>query len=60
MTKKDYMKIAAMIKNTYGTLECSDSGMEYCLSDLVQGLAVVFASDNPRFDQGRFLKACGL
>lgn len=58
MTKKDYVKIAGVIKEYRHQKRIE--GYNWDLSDLAQDLAVVFASDNPRFDQDRFLEACGL
>ena len=68
MTKKDYVKIAAVIKyhinrdsSLIAGLDSFDDQIRYEeLSDLAQDLAVVFLEDNPRFDQDRFLEACGL
>ena len=61
MTKKDYVKIAGIVKKQ---LNCHCDICANCIvsifSTLAQDLAVVFASDNPRFDQDRFLEACGL
>jgi len=66
MTKKDYIKIAAMLK---GTLQ--DIGKEESLTDetkaiariehsIITGkMADIFQDDNPLFDRRRFLTACG-
>ena len=61
MTKKDYVKIAGVFIDSHQKLVAT--GKSYALdvlSDLAQDLAVVFASDNPQFNQDRFLEACGL
>lgn len=34
-------------------------GAEAGIYSVALGLADIFAADNPRFDRGRFLKACG-
>ena len=64
MTKKDYVKIAAVIKKSLEHYRpyYQHAGVEIpeALSNLAQDLAVVFASDNDKFDQDRFLEACGL
>jgi hypothetical protein len=62
MTKKDYEKIALAFQK-----ECPPK-MEDCTSgytteyltwlSCIGGLSKVFADDNPRFDQERFLRAC--
>lgn len=54
MTKKDYEKAAKIVKQTLMT---RDPSYAQVLSDV---LIELFAGDNPRFDRGRFLKACGL
>jgi len=59
MTKKDYVKIASVIEKSVDCYQI-DNEEHRVLSDLAQDLAVVFASDNDKFDQDRFLKACGL
>jgi len=58
MTKKDYIKIAAVLKaesirhgialNKYSAVR--DMAIEFC---------TMLAQDNPRFDRARFLSACG-
>lgn len=48
MTRKDYEKIAAAIKESREPMA------------LVNLLMDVFEKDNPRFDRERFLTACGL
>ena len=56
MTKKDYIKIAEVIRESRGYGLDADE----VLSNLASDLAVVFQSDNDKFDQDRFLEACGL
>ena len=65
MTKKDFKAIADVIKyhidsNSDDPQFSIDRNCKLTLESLAQDLAVVFASDNPRFDQDRFLEACGL
>ena len=45
MTKKDYIKIASIIKDNK-------------LDDAVDDFVIMFKKDNIRFDKERFLKAC--
>lgn len=46
MTKKDYIKIANVIKNSE-TVE-----------DVVKGLCWILLQDNPHFDEIKFREAC--
>lgn len=48
MTKKDYAKLAAAIKEGGAT------------GDFVDRLMEILEEDNPRFDRKTFLIACGL
>jgi len=55
MTRKDYVKFAAMFKNqkAYGVnAQAADS--------IALRMAVILAEDNPNFDRDRFLTACGV
>ena len=58
----DIILIAGVIKR-HMNRECN-SGVcldtDVVLLDLTQDLAVVFASDNPQFDQDKFLTACDI
>ena len=66
MTRKDYVAAAAAIKGT--TDRAGNLGLTIPeVYAYVRGaravaleLAYHFASDNPRFDTARFLKACGV
>lgn len=64
MTKKDYIKIADVIKKHRGTepylTDNENRLISLATEDIAQDLAVVFASDNDKFDQDKFLEACGL
>ena len=54
MTKKHFQRAAdlvAVIQQTQGSQEAMK---------VAQVLIELFSGDNPRFDRGRFLKACGL
>lgn len=72
MTKKDYIKFAAMlnthIDNTQKSIGLSTTHdvLEYHTARLteveaiVRDVADIFQDDNPRFDRDRFLQACGI
>lgn len=54
MTKKDYIKIAAIIASM------RDWPKDDLLDQLAFDLAYVFSEDNPRFDEERFYEAAGV
>ena len=58
MTKKDYIKIAALLKRQ------RDSTLELTKDDILDSigfdLAFIFSEDNPRFDEERFYEAAGV
>ena len=57
MTKKDYIKIASIIKDN--KLYTNNSTRRILKHDnLVNDFVVMFKKDNKRFDKERFLKAC--
>ena len=66
MTKKDYELIAAAIKRTVDEARAYEHpayGLSIRLSaleDLANDLAGELTKTNPRFDQRRFLVACGV
>lgn len=62
MTKKDYEKIAAVLRQNQGKYDLgNDNTPPYVvLSDLASDLAVMLQFDNDRFNQDKFLEACGL
>ena len=72
MTRKDYLAIAAALKNDAAHLEPNAVYKDYTKMPqwnagaydqwhtTVLALASVLASDNPRFDRARFLAACGV
>lgn len=57
MSRKDYRAFASLIK---AFKDGADAGFNPNLRDLALGLSAVFAQDNERFDQEKFLVACGL
>ena len=57
MTKKDYIKIASIIKDN--KLYTNNSTRRILKHDnLVNDFVVMFKKDNKRFDKERFIKAC--
>ena len=68
MTRKDYVAMAEVVKaTTFGTFHHDEvTGQVKVWNDDVRSaefagrVADVFAADNPRFDRGRFMAACGL
>ena len=56
MTRKDYVKFAAMLKQQR-IIRGAD---KLQLSRVIHATAYIFADDNPNFDRARFLTACGV
>lgn len=66
MTRKDYEKIAEVLRETYGESPVDDlymagwnSGLKHAVRDITCRMAAMLEQDNPRFDADKFLKACG-
>ena len=56
MTKKDYELIAEVLREyIYMEEKCDDSGWA---KEIALDLADVFASENERFDNNKFMEAC--
>jgi len=65
LTKKDFMMIATTIASHHDTIEACDGdfyegGRYDAANNIAWKLADYFATQNPRFDRSRFMKACGL
>lgn len=63
MTRKDYVKIAAVLNETRGAPQGNGSESDAALFQWTQDVAAIaylLAADNPRFDRARFYKACGM
>lgn len=58
MSRKHYVAIAAMIRRRVDA--DATVGGHSITREIAEGLADVFADDNPRFDRARFLTACGI
>lgn len=56
MTEKDYIAIAEAIKDS--TIQ-SVAGTTISKTGLLVALERVFQADNPNFQAGKFIKACG-
>jgi len=56
MTKKDYVKFAEMLRTI--PLEGLEGPALCYWSHVVEGVADIFAADNPNFDRVRFVRAC--
>jgi hypothetical protein len=66
MSRKDYTEFAGMFANTKPNREDFPKNGHYYNTALqqwlanVRGACRVFQQDNSRFDEGRFLAACGV
>ena len=60
MTKKDYELIADAISGTIAEAARGGEDITAIMYDLAENLSVGLEMDNPKFDFGTFLKACGL
>mgnify|MGYP003145095218 CR=1 FL=1 len=61
MTRKDYIKIASIIKNNSIVLDYDEIGITSIGIDknnLVKDFVIMFKKDNESFDKERFIKAC--
>ena len=54
MTKKEYEKFAELIR------EYVNNGDLLSITDVVDGMCVIFKKDNINFDKDRFIRACNL
>lgn len=53
-TRKHFKAVAKIIAGNRG------QGVEYTLDNIASELADYFATQNPRFDRNRFMKACAV
>jgi hypothetical protein len=61
MSKKDYIKFAAMLKEQHDIAQDTlFSQGKTAVENVIKASAEIFAEDNPRFDHDRFYKACGM
>lgn len=59
MTRKDYVLIAAALKSSQ-LEQFRDGAQPFQHEVSCKRVADALATDNPRFDRDRFLKACGV
>ena len=60
MTKKDYIKIACIIKGEREVWEDNEPRVKVCIDNIQDMLSELFIQDNPKFDKDKFLKGCNL
>jgi hypothetical protein len=61
MTRKDYVLIAEVIKTQIElSLKFEEEESRAGAQNIAYDLASKLSQDNPRFDRGRFLQACGV
>jgi len=65
MTKKDYIKIAAVLKEANRVAgNCRDhealQQCKACVKLITHNIAVILEEDNNKFDLHKFMEACGL
>ena len=65
MTKQDYIKLAAALKEAMLYAKSGDAGEQrdaamVAVSYATARIATALQSDNSRFDRDRFLTACGV
>jgi hypothetical protein len=58
MTRKDYVLIAAALKQSFSPIYQTSGGAQW--EQCVYDISDVLEKDNSRFDRNRFLIACGL
>jgi len=64
-SRKDYVAIAAILKNELAAYTperdpYAEIAAEVAVAAVAERIATYFASANPAFDRGRFLRACGI
>jgi hypothetical protein len=61
MTRKDYIALAAIIKNNHDVKVISPNNFRFVLkSDFINDLTAYLQKDNSRFDRSKFIAACGI
>ena len=65
MTRKDYVKFAALLKQHYhpeqsNEFDAYSTGGNDAIRFLMDDLIILFREDNPNFDRASFLAACGV
>ena len=61
MTRKDYVKLASAVHQAHRDTDSDGSTVTpAAIASVAYKLAAILATDNPRFDRDRFLRACGV
>jgi len=55
MTKKDYIRIAGVIRDTKQTYSPTSTLQRKCIDDMALALSEVLQADNPRFNKETFI-----
>lgn len=58
MTRKDYIIIAESVHRAFR--QCQADGERIMVTGVAKELAAALQKDNPAFQYGRFLRACGV
>jgi tetraacyldisaccharide-1-P 4'-kinase len=59
MTRKDYIKLAEIIKDSSYLLKVDSRHVVLDRGDFMQGLCQMLEDDNPNFDERKFREATG-
>ena len=59
MTRKNYVKFAAMLKRLY-ELDAEKTNLDWFIVSFMDEFANILQDDNPNFDRERFLTECGV
>ena len=59
MTRKDYIKLAEIIKDSSYLLKVDSRHVVLDRGDFMQGLCQMLENDNPNFDERKFREATG-
>lgn len=60
MSRKDYVRIAALVRDLGDTLSDPTQATDIAMRDFIGELANMLKEDNPNFDKQRFYEACGV
>jgi hypothetical protein len=65
MTRQHFEAIARILKDANdvvpdGTMDDYDQGHQQAVETIINDMATYLDSQNPNFDQARFLRACGV
>lgn len=59
-SKRHYEDVARIFRNYRPPAKVNDRQADIMLEDMVNMFAAMFRSDNSKFDNDRFAKACGI